>query len=264
LKLKKALISLSLSLALLVPTTSTFANEVSEEKNYNPITEIKKHYKDEKVQERLIKKVKKGELLDNANPNKRALGIQKQIDKNTILTTYPDGSESLQGIDYSEATFYDENGNETENPYERIENSDFVMVVEPNEDEPVMVMAWGITKDPVGVSGGTWSSGTGYSCVKGAKVYDWLYGSIEAYFFTDFCNLNGAYDTLNRVYGVYIETGETWSILDEGVFRASENVEYSAFGGVKFQAKVSADSSMKTYYLYVRVGGDSYWYESNI
>lgn len=238
------------------------------------IQEIKKHYKDLDVQKKLIEKTKKGELHDSVNPKKRSLGVEKKLDENTIQTTYPDGSQTLEGVDFSEAVFYDEIGNEISNPYQPVyqpvspESEDnkektqkefsftnifnsFISLVETPKAQAAVI------------SGGTWTSGSGYRCVKGIKVFKSVFGSYQAAFSADFCNHNGAYDKLSRIYNVDVEAGDSWSILSQGIFRSLETYSYNAYVGVKFQVKGSAESNMTTENLYLRVGNDTYWYQSS-
>ncbi|MFE7822200.1 hypothetical protein ACFU1R_29050 [Priestia megaterium] len=244
--------ALAVSCGILVYPAS--ASEVKEQKMESEnikvekeriIGEIKKSYKDEKVQKTLIKKTQKGEIFDADNPQKASQGKKQKLDQYTTLTTFPDGSQTLEGIDLSKAKFYDENGNEVTKD------------VKSDKIKTNSVQAAGV------ISGGTWSSGSGYSCVKGIKVFKQIIANYSAKFYADFCNNSGAYDKLSRVYGVDIEAGESWSILDQGVFRSNENGTYSAYGGVKYQAKARPDSNMVTRYLYLRVGNDKYWYQSN-
>jgi hypothetical protein len=270
LKTKKALLAVPLSMSLLFPM-SAFADQpiptdnfskivtekqVHESKVASQIQKIKEHYKDIDVQTRLINKVKKGEKLDNVDPKKHGLGVAKRLDASRVLITYPDGSETLQGIDFSQAKFYDENGNQVPAP------SGFSIA---STTQQPMFSANSVTRPPVGVSGGTWYVGSGYRAVKGAKVYNYIYPSFECYFYTDFTLLQGGYDSIQRIYGTIINGADSWSYLSgPGIFRQYENASYSAYGGVKFQAKITPDDTTDTYYLYVRVGGDSYWYDSNI
>jgi hypothetical protein len=269
LKKKKALLAVPLSMSLLFPMSAFADQSIPTDNSSQRVTEkqahestvalqiqkIKEHYNNADVQTRLINKVKKGEKLDNVDPKKRGLGVAKRLDANRVLITYPDGSETLQGIDFSEAKFYDANGNQiTTQP----EFSTATTTQQP------MFSANSVTRPPVGVSGGTWYVGSGYRAVTGAKVYNYIYPSFECYFYTDFTLLQGGYDSIQRIYGTIINGADSWSYLSgPGIFRQYENASYSAYGGVKFQAKIDAGGTTDTYYLYVRVGGDSYWYDSN-
>ncbi|ENQ3081232.1 hypothetical protein ACEOWG_004598 [Bacillus cereus] len=242
-KIFTSMLTLSLSFGVFF-TSSSFAAEkddikletkaiqIQKQKGYE-IQRIKDEYSDKKVQDKLIEKVKKGQMLDSINPEKQALGVKEKINETTTITTYPDGSKEVSGVDYSQAKFYDDKGNEVERPQDSI-------------------------------SGGTWTSGSGYACVKGAKVYRQNYGQFSAEYYADFCYHNGAYDKLDRVYGRIIDaSGGSYSIENEGVFRTWETSTYSAYGGVKFNYTSSSGGS-GTKYLYIRVGNDRSWEDTNI
>ncbi|MBJ8031064.1 hypothetical protein [Bacillus cereus group sp. N21] len=249
-KFVTGLLTLSLSIGIFTPSSfaSTMdtakgdSNALQVQKGYQ-IKDIKENYSEQKVQERLIEKVNKGEMLDNINPEKAALAKKEKINDTTTVTTYPDGSKEVSGIDYSEAKFFDEKGNE----------------VQPKKED-----LKGITGPQGSISGGTWSSGSGYSCVQGATVYRNKYSHFDVSYKVDYCNHNGAYDKLDRVYGIDIDApGGDFDIQGEGVFRTWESSGYSAYGGVNFKyLETGAGSS--TQYLYIRVGNDSAWEDSNI
>ena len=240
LKMKKHVFSgmLALGLTFVGLTTSSFAAEQLDPLSIESIKEV---HPDVEVQNQLIEKLENGEMLDSNNPEKKSLGETEYIDAYTTVTTFPDGSRIIQGVDFSEATFYDEEGNEIE------KNSDEILVT-PLATE--------------GVSGGTWTSGSGYSCVTGAKVHEHKYG-ITIDFKADFCMNHDTYDNLKRVYGVEVVAYD-WDILGEGVFRPTETSEYSAYGGVKVKARYSETSDAVTDYLYLRVGDDDYWLDTSL
>ncbi|EJV74117.1 hypothetical protein [Bacillus cereus] len=249
-KLATSVLALSLSIGTFA--SSSFANETDNpkkdiqslqiEKDYQ-IKDIKENYSDKKVQERLVEKVNKGEMLDNINPAKEKLGKKEKLNDTTTLTTYPDGSKELSGIDLSEAKFFDEKGNE----------------VQPKPQD-----IKGITGPQGSISGGTWTSGSGYSCLTGAKVFREKYSNFRASFKADFCTHQGAYDQISRIYAIDIDApGGDFDIQGEGIFRQWENGTYSAYGGVNFKYS-RTDGGSSTQYLYLRVGGDRYWEDSNI
>lgn len=263
-KLLSLLLVLSLALSIL-PVGSVFAEEDKTEgksKTELRIESVKKHYKDLDVQNRLIDKVKKGELFDSMNPEKKSKGVVEKIDEHITLTTFPDGSKIKEGIDYSEATFYD-NGKEISNPYKPKEDK--------KTDEFSLITIFNSIKSFVEppkaqaavISGGTWSSGSGYRCAKGVKVFKQVYSNYQATFYADFCNHYGGYDKLSRVYGVDVESDGEFSYVSQGVFRASETYSYNAYGGVKFTVKSNPDLPMTTENLYLRVGNDTYWYQAS-
>lgn len=223
---------LALGLIFFGTSTTVFA---SEDLDYT--STIKENYQDVEVQNRLIQKVKNGELLDSNDPYKKHLGLIEIIDPYTQITTYPDGSKKTVTIDFSEATFYDEGGNIIEN----VDNSQIT---------------------PFGVIGGNWNTGSGYACVRGATVSD-LTWDVKILFKADFCNNQGTYDNINRIYAIDIKAHD-WSILDSGTFRETETFQYSAYGGVKAQIRPSKDSKLYTEYVYLRVGNDKYWVDSSL
>ncbi|MDD1370638.1 hypothetical protein PTB13_23595, partial [Bacillus sp. MHSD17] len=181
--------------------------------------------------------------LDNVNPEKKSLGKKERLSETATLTTFPDGSKEEAGIDYSEAKFFDEKGNE----------------VQPNKVQPIK----GIKGPQDSITGGTWTNGSGYSCVQGAKVYRKPFSSFTAYYYADYCNHQGAYDKLDRVYGWDIQTSGGYTKEDWGVFRQWETAQYSAYGGLSFKYtdKNGGDSHQ---WLYIRVGNDRAWEDSNI
>ncbi|MQR86516.1 hypothetical protein GFV16_11395 [Bacillus megaterium] len=253
-KLMSLLLIILLSLSA-IPSES-FATEKTP--NEDTIKEIKKHYKNSAVQKRLIEKVEKGQTFDSMNPKKQELGIEKEIDENIVETTYPDGSQTVEGIDFSEAKFYNEDGKEIENPYTEEQNklsvatifTSLKSLIEPTKAQAAVI------------SGGTKSSGSGYSCVKGAKVFKEVYSAYSATFYANWCNNSGAYDEISRIYGEALKSSGSYSWISKGIFRSKETSSYSAYGGIKFDVKPE-NRSMSTEYLYLRVGSDKYWYQSS-
>ncbi|RNC95401.1 hypothetical protein [Lysinibacillus halotolerans] len=139
----------ALGLSLAGISSSAFASEGVDSSTNNVLVE----------QNALFEKANEN-LLEPKNSVKRSLGTDHPTPYSQI-TTYSDGSAS--GVDFSEATFYDEAGN----------------VIEPPMDSDTDL----ITPLSDGTSGGTWSSGSGYNCAKGVKVSGWYsYPSIEMNF----------------------------------------------------------------------------------
>lgn len=166
----------------------------------------------------------------------------EQVDKYTTETTYANGVKQVVGINFDNATFYDENGNKLNyNPEQTSKNYVY-------------------TK---GISGGKKTSGSGYSCVKGATVSNKIVGMYTLEFKADYCNNKNEYDTLNKVYYTFADAGSSASILKDGVMRKKENIEESAYGGIKAMVKASENSKMTTVYLYLRVGKDRAWTSTN-
>lgn len=154
-------------------------------------------------------------------------------------------------LDFSEAEFYDEDG--------QIVNKDAVMeTVQPT-----------IQTRGASSSGGSWQTGSGYAVCKGMKVKGNA-GKIglEINYKVDFQNIQKGYDRLDRVYGATADGLGSWSWMSNGVFRAKETAQYSAYGGVKGQWTVAPGlglpSGTSTKYLYFRVGNDKFWLDHNL
>lgn len=132
--------------------------------------------------------------------------------------------------------------------------------MQPSKVQPIK----GIKGPQGSITGGTWTSGSGYSCVKGAKVWRQSYGNFNVLFYVDYCNHNGAYDKLDRVWGRALSNVHgTYSIEKEGVFRTWEQSGgYAAYGGVKFNFKDENNRS-STQYLFVHVGNDRAWEDAS-
>ena len=237
-------------LVLFSLTFTTYSNEsvlasneelsdVEKEKIFKSLSKV---YEDKEVVENLTKKIIKDELFDSERAEMEYLGVEEQVDDYTKLTTYPDGSIIEEKIDYAEALFYDEYGKEIE---------------VSSEDVSSMARASSV------ISGGSWSKGTGYACVKGIKVSKISYGKFGITFKADFCNNKNSYDNLSRVYGVNVWANHSFSIMSKGVFRKKETSQYSAYGGVKAKVKSRADGRESTEHLYLRVGKNKYWYTSS-
>ncbi|MGG2072855.1 hypothetical protein AB1J28_05865 [Lysinibacillus irui] len=221
---------LALSLSLAGISSSAFASEVEDSSSNKVLVE----------QNALFEKANEN-LLELKNSAKRSLGTDHPTPYSQI-TTYSDGSAT--GVDFSEATFYDEAGNEIEPPMDN--DTDLIT---PLSD---------------GTSGGTWSSGSGYTCVKGVKVLGWYsYPSIEMSFKADFCMNSGTYDEISRVYSPYMNVFDWEQPLNQGVFRAKETSEYSAYGGISAKVRRYENSNATLEHVYLRVQNDTYWVDSS-
>lgn len=157
--------------------------------------------------------------------------------------------ESIR-VDFTDATFYDENGIEL--------NKDIIIENISKEIEE--------SKNPIiGIStwreGGSWTSGSGYSSCKGTAIHG-FYSGFELVFKADYTNLQGNYDQIDRIYNVnWAELGN-FSLISQGIFRAKEQSGYSPYGGVKGGWNLGNVS--KSLYLYFRVGNDTAWIDSNM
>ena len=183
-----------------------------------------------------------GGLDESKNAVKRSWGTEHPTPYSQI-TKYSDGSAS--GVDFSEATFYDEAGN----------------VIEPPMDSDTDL----ITPLSDGTTGGSWSSGSGYTCVTGVKVKGWYdYPSIEMSFKADFCVNAGtlAYDEISRVYSPYMNVWD-YENLTQAVHRSKETSQYSAYGGISAKVRRYEDSNATLEHVYLRVQNDKYWVDSS-
>ncbi len=229
LEMKKLLYAagLSLGLSFFGMSSSAFASESVDSLSNQDFVEQNASF--EKEENGLI------------NPTKRSLGTEHPTPYSQI-TTYSDGS--VTGVDFSEATFYDEEGN----------------VIEPPIDSDTDL----ITPFSSGSTGGSWSNGSGYSCVSGVTVYaGTLIPSVDMRFKADFCTHQGAYDEITRVYSTSVDAYD-WKFLDQGVFRAKETLDYAAYGGIKAQIRYTSDGNLHTDHVYLRVRNDKYWVDSSL
>ncbi|MED1535489.1 hypothetical protein [Bacillus pseudomycoides] len=248
-KVVTGLLTLSLSIGIFTPSSFASTTDVTKgdnnalqvQKEYQ-IKDIKENYSDPKVKERLIQKVNNGEVLDNINPEKAVLGKKEKINNTTTVTTYPDGSKEVSGIDYSEAKFFDEKGNEVQPKKQALKGEE----------------------GPQGsISGGDWTSGSGYSCVRGAKVYSKVISQFSASYYADYCNHTGAYDKLDRVWGLSLSApGGDYTLEEFKVFRQWERSGYSAYGGLAFKY-TDKNGGATRQWLYIRVGNDTAWEDAN-
>ncbi|MGP6381817.1 hypothetical protein ACR9F9_01155 [Streptococcus dysgalactiae subsp. equisimilis] len=167
------------------------------------------------------------------------------------LSSHNDENYTTVRFDFSQAEFYDDNGN--------LLDKDTIM--ETIRPEKLLARS-------AGTSGGTWSSGSGYSVCKGMLVSGnaGLVG-LQATYYVDFQKVQGGYDRLDRAYGATVNGAGSWAFLANGVFRASEAPGASAYGGIKGQWTVSPGlglpSGTSTKHLYFRVGNDTFWLDTN-
>ena len=124
--------------------------------------------------------------------------------------------------------------------------------------EPVEPVEGSISVMSADSSGGTWTTGSGYSCVSGLKIEGSKY-RIGATFKANFCINEGiyVYDNISRIYEV-LPRAHSWDIMQDGIFRPKESSELPALGGVKFSAKANEDSTQTAEYIYLSVGKDSF------
>lgn len=51
---------------------------------------------------------------------------------------------------------------------------------------------------------------------------------------------------------------------NQGVFRDTETLDYSAYGGIKNRKYMKKDGNTRTDYVYLRVKDDTYWVDSSL
>lgn len=143
-------------------------------------------------------------------------------------------------IDFSEAIFLDEDGNKL----------DTLAIV--NSMRPTLTRAH--------TSGGTWTSGSGYSVVKGMTI-NHTTALTKLTYKADFQLVQNGYDKIDKIYQVSPGSwGGTISVVAEGIFRMYEKYGYSAYGGAKIQLNLAAGlGGSTTNGCYLRVAKDTYW-----
>ncbi|MCR2043797.1 hypothetical protein NSA23_06645 [Anaerosalibacter massiliensis] len=117
---------------------------------------------------------------------------------------------------------------------------------------------------PSAVTGGSVSSGSGYTSVRGAKVST-KKGLVGMGFYADYTNVNGAYDYISRVYDSWVKVvGGSYSNRKLKIVKKREDISGPA------EAKLSADVSWVggvtgagTEWLKLRVGKDKAWSSQN-
>lgn len=124
-------------------------------------------------------------------------------------------------------------------------------------EEPPMILHSAVT-------GGSTSSGSGYSTVRGAKIST-KKGLLGMGFYADYTNVHGGYDYISRVYDSWVKVvGGSYSNRNLKIVKKRENSSGPA------QAKLSADVSWVggltgagTEWLKLYVGKDRAWSGQN-
>lgn len=159
---------------------------------------------------------------------------------------YANDPKMSSKIDFTEATFYDENHRELD------------------KDKIVAHMDQ-INRDSRSLSGGSWASGSGYAYCIGMTVSHTNAFSTSS-FKVDFEHRQQLYDKINRVYE---KRWGSWvgDVTDAQckVFRANETLSYSAYAGINYTLTgitPSLQTKGSVYVAnYIRVGNDRYWQE---
>ncbi|MTT31897.1 hypothetical protein GMB86_07730 [Terrilactibacillus sp. BCM23-1] len=115
---------------------------------------------------------------------------------------------------------------------------------------------------PLSVTGGTVTSGTGYTIHHGATVGTGN-GAVTCSFKADFENINGAYDLIDRIYSYDIVVwGGSYSDVELKLVRKYETSTYKAHGMLRFQAIIGPTGA--TQHLDLYVGKNTYYSSTNI
>lgn len=187
--------------------------------------EVIKWFKDNGVDQEtinsLMEKLNNNEMLDSINPEMQSRGIVTYSDDNETRIVYPDGSITVTGIE----------GGEIIN----------------------------VPQSRASISGGSVSSGSGYSTRKGAKVYH-NSGFLNMSFYATYTNVQGGYDKIDSVYDKKCTSYlGNWSYLSFGRQKIKEDANGPARARfeVIYNASIGESNSSGNYYLDLRVGKDS-------
>lgn len=114
------------------------------------------------------------------------------------------------------------------------------------------------------ISGGDTSSGTGYFCVKKAKIST-RKGLVGMGFFADYCSVNGGNDYISSVYDEWIKViGGSSSTPSLKIVKKKENLNGPAKAKLTAQVSYVGDiAGSGTEWLYLCVGDDRAWTTEN-
>lgn len=174
--------------------------------------------------------------------------ISFKEDADTFVTAT---STSTTILDFSEAVFLDDNGNE-------VNKSEVLKTINPVPVNPYLRSS--------SSSGGSWSSGTGYRAVRGLLVRS-KKSNFTLQYKASFTNVQKGYDKIDGIYDFQAYGDGSWKTNSKGVFRPNEKIGYSAFGGISGQRTIpqlGGGQRTETLYSYIRVGNDKFWVDSNL
>jgi hypothetical protein len=193
---------------------------------------------DKATQQKLINKIKKGEILDANRPemqSKAKIETFMQVNDEGVLEevtklTYPDGSISVTTKEI------------------------------PNEGS-------GATGDvgalAVDTSTGKVSCGTGYCNFYNVKVSH-LSGFVYAKFYADFTIVHGYYDYISRVYDYsIIMVPGSFSVTSFRINKAQESLSGPAYATLEWIGSLPGDIFSATFRLRLYVGNDKYYSWAN-
>ncbi|WP_433945593.1 hypothetical protein [Paenibacillus sp. SN-8-1] len=242
---KKSIVTAVLSVGLLMSVSVSVSAETSNVEN--PVSTVvskidvnaiqqgfEKNGVDKATQEKLLEKIKNGELLDSMNPEKAKDGVTtttrpKVSVKSTNTpagfsskTVFPDGSYITVSVTPPSSTSND-GGMSTQD----------------------------VTPGPGTVCG------SGYCAIRDAKV-KWDNGVVSAYFLADytFAYGTGGYDTINRVYqpSVYCLAGSYSDLSGPTIIRATETYYQSAKASISWKYSTKLGDTLQ--YLILDVQND--------
>lgn len=222
------LVGLMSSNEVLAATLETNPNYIVEDNSVETVSksreDVIKWFKDNGVDQEtineLMNKLDNNEPLDSINPSMKSMGRCVYSDDTQTKVVYPDGSISITGL---------EGGEIIESP-----------------------------KSRAGLSGGSGSSGSGYSSRRGVKVYH-NSGVVDMSYYANYTFVQGGYDKIDGVYNKKcVSYLGTWTYLSFGRQKITENLNGPARARfeVIYNANAGTEASCN-YWLDIRVGKDS-------
>lgn len=182
------------------------------------------------------------EEMKNSKSNPYVFEIETVLASPEARALYGNDESLKTTVDFSEATFYDADGNELDKG---------------------TVLSTMFNQNVRGLSGGSWTSGTGYRICKGMKVSHTNAFS-QSSFKVDFQLVQGGYDSIDRMYSTdWGSWGGTISGTSAKIFRAKETSTLSAYAGITytFNGNIGGVQGSKKVNNFIRVGSDKYWHE---
>lgn len=208
--------------------SNTFYSNIDLEEVKNNLTSLGI---DEETQNKLINKLINGEVWDSLNPKclekvpKSFFNIS--FDNPINRYEFPDGSVIEVGIKFPE-------GFELDN----IERAG-------------------------SISGGTSSSGTGYSSIKGAEIYRYA-GMYSLGFYADFTLVNGGYDYISNVYSPWTKSAASNITYPELlIYSKNESISGPARAELRAQVDYLGIVGSETVWVTLNVGNNQAWVTSS-
>jgi len=184
---------------------------------------------DEKTQNNLIAKLKKGEVWDSIKKGQEPVSTYEKTTEEDVIetiSTFKDGSITVTTLE-----------------------PNIVEFTKPAPSEGISTRA---------VSPGTVTGGSGYKSFKKAKAYVYS-GIANAHFYADFTIVQGGNDYITRVYDYkIIGIGGTASYDNLKITRKTENLDGKASAKLDFTWAAFNGGGSSTCWLKLNVGKDSY------